>query len=144
VSIMRDDRLLALHDLVAACRASAQHARLAAEVLSDDPRAKQLQALAAQRERVADTFSQPIIEADDIPAGPPEERGLLETALARARAAFDEDGGASLLEDCRAREQAVLRCAEAAAEAPLRNREKTTARELAADARTWIDGLSNT
>lgn len=135
MSILRDDRLLALHDLVEACRASAQQAEAAAEVLAEDARARQLEALAAQRRRDAGEFCEPIIESEDIPPAPPEERGLLELALAGARAAFAEDGWAALLADCRAREQDVLRCAEEAVEAPLREGEKAAAEKLAADVR---------
>ncbi len=141
LSILRDDRLLALHDLVEACRASARHAELAAEMLSEDPRAAEMSALAAQRKQDAERFCEPILEAEDVPPGPPEERGLLETALASAKAAFAEDGGAALVEGCRAQEQKVLRCAEAAAAAPLRDEEKAVVERLVVDARGRLAGF---
>jgi len=81
VSILRDDRLLALHDLVEACRSSASHAALAAELMAGDPRAPDLQALADERSADADFFAERMIAEDDIPGGPPEERSLLEAPL---------------------------------------------------------------
>jgi len=134
VSLLRDDRLVALHDLVEACRASAQHGTLAAQHMAGDPRAANLQELADRRAGAADFFAGRMIAEDDIPGGPPEERGLLEAALARAKAAFAEEGMAALLADCRLREEAVLRQAEAAQEAPLREDERAAAQRLAADA----------
>ena len=62
MSILRDDRLLALHDLVEACRASARFAELAADLLKDDARARDLEALAAARNDAADRLCAPIIE----------------------------------------------------------------------------------
>jgi hypothetical protein len=141
LSILRDDRLVALHDLVAACRASASHCALAADLMAGDPKAESLQALADQRNREADFFGKGMIEADDIPEGPPEERSLLQTALAGAKAAFADDGAAALLQDCRTQEEEVLRRAEAGADAPLRESEKTAAAQLAADARARLETL---
>ena len=142
MSILRDERLLALHDLVEACRASAQQTEIAAEVLSEGSLVKQLEALAAQRRRDAEELCEPILESEDIPPALPEERGLLESAVAAAKAAFAADGGAAILEDCREKEQNVLRCAEAAAKAPLLGNEKTRVERLAADARKRLSDLS--
>ncbi len=141
MSILRDERLVALHDLVEACRASASHCEMVAEALSGDSRAEALQALAGQRNREADFFAERMIEEDDIPAGPPEERGLLQTALARGKAAVADDGGAALLADCRQQEEAVLQQAEAGQQAPLRDDEKAAAATLAADVRRRLEGL---
>lgn len=142
MTVLRDDRLLALHDLVEACRASAQHAALAAELLSEDRQGDALSALARRRNQDAERFCEPILEAGDMPAGPPEERGLLDAALASARATFAQDGGGALLADCRSREEEVLRKATAASEAPLRESEKAAAEELATDARSRLAVLS--
>jgi len=141
LSILRDERLVALHDLVEACRASASHCTLVAEAMAEDSRAKELQALAGQRNGEADFFGKRMIAEDDIPEGPPEERSLLQAALARGKAALAEDGEEALLADCRAREEEVLRQAEAARGAPLRDDEKAAAAALAEDARRRLDGL---
>lgn len=141
MNLLRDDRLLALHDLVEACRASSQHCVLAAELMADDPRAGDLRSLAERRAGEADFFGGRMIAEDDIPGGPPEERSLLETALARAKAAFAADGMGALLADCRAQEVAVLQQAEAARHAPLRDDEKAAAKTLAEDAGYRIDTL---
>ena len=145
MSILRDERLVALHDLVEALRASASHCALVAEVLADalagDPRAEALQALAAQRGREADFFGERMIAEDDIPSGPPEERGLLQTALARGKAAVADDAGAALLADCRQQEETLLRQAEAGEKAPLSDDEKAAAAALAADVRRRLDEL---
>jgi len=141
LSILRDDRLVALHDLVEACHASAHLYALAAELMADDPRAADLQALADKRGGSADFFSERMIEAGDIPAGPPEERNLLEGAVARAKAVFTETGRVALLADCRARDEAVLERAEPAQTGPLRDDEKDAANELAGDVREQLRGL---
>lgn len=134
MSLLRDDRLVTLHDLVEACRDSARHCSLAAEFMAEDPRAGALRSLAEQRAGEADFFGDRMIAEDDIPGSAPEERSLLETALARAKAAFAEEGLETLLADCRAQEVAVLQQAEAAQHAPLRDDEKAAAKALAEDA----------
>jgi hypothetical protein len=112
-----------------------------AEAMSEDSRAEALEALAGQRNREADFFGKRMIAEDDIPAGPPEERSLLQAALARGKAVLAEDGGDALLADCRVQEEEVLRQAEAARGAPLRDDEKTAAAALAEDARRRLDSL---
>lgn len=141
MSILRDERLVALHDLVEACRSSASHAALAAELMVDDPRARDMQALADQRSADADFFAERMIAEDDIPGGPPEERSLLDAALARVRAAFADEGWEALLDDCRAQEEAVRRQAETARVAPLRDDEKVAAEALADRAREALARL---
>ncbi|MEO3430952.1 hypothetical protein AAFN88_19010 [Pelagibius sp. CAU 1746] len=141
MSILRDERLVALHDLVEACRASARHCALVAESLPEESRAGALEALAAQRNREADFFGERMLAEDDIPEGPPEERSLLQSALARGKAALAGDAEETLLADCRAREEEVLSRAEAARRAPLRGDEKAAASALAEDARRRLDGV---
>lgn len=135
MSILRDERLVALHDLVAVCRDSALHCSLALEELPEDPVATELEALAAQRRREADFFAARMIAEDDIPGGSPEERSLLDTALARAKAALGEDERDALMAACRAQEEGLVQQAEAAQSAPLREDEKAAAVALADDAR---------
>jgi hypothetical protein len=141
LSILRDDRLVALHDLVEACRNASRHHLLAAELMVDDPRAGELRALAEQRGREADFFGERMIAEDDIPGGPPEERSLLESALARAKGALTDAAWDSLVEDCRSQEEALVTQAEEAAKAPLRNDEKQAARALAEDARRRLESF---
>lgn len=141
MSILRDDRLVALHDLVESCRDSARHCALAAEMMEGDPRAGKLQALAECRSRDADFFAARMIEADDIPGGPPEERSLLQTALAGAKAALADSGWEALLDDCRTREQALMDCARAAREAPLRDDEREAAAHLTEDVGRQLETL---
>ena len=141
MSLLRDDRLVALHDLVEACRASSRHCALAAELMAEDPRAGDLRDLASRRAGEADFFGDRMIAEDDIPGGPPEERSLLETALARVKAAFAKEGMDTLLADCRAHEVAVLQQAEAARHAPLRDDEKQAAKALAEDAGRCLEYL---
>ena len=141
MSLLRDGRLVALHDLVEACRASSRHCILAAELMPDDPRAAALQALGEQRAATADFFGERMIAEDDIPAGPPAERSLIETALARAKAAFVDAGMDAVLADCREQEVAVLQEAEAARHGPLRDDEKAAAKALAEDAGRRLETL---
>lgn len=141
MSLLRDDRLVVLHDLVEACRASSRHCTLAAELMADDPRAAELRALGSERAAQADFFGARMIAEGDIPAGPPAERSLLETALARAKAVFVDEGMDALLADCREQEVAVLQEAEAARHRPLRDDEKAAATALADDAGHRLDTL---
>ena len=141
MNLLRDDRLVVLHDLVAACRAASQHCVLAAELLPDDPRAPALQALGEERADAADFFGERMIADDDIPGGPPAERSLVETALARAKAVFADAGRDALLADCREQEVVVLQEAEAARHGPLRDDEKAAAKALAEDAGRRLETL---
>lgn len=143
MSILRDERLVALHDLVEACRASASHAALAAELLAGEEkgRAAQLQALADERSADADFFAERMIAEADIPGGPPEERSLLQTVLARARAAFADQGWEALVADCRIQEEAVCKSADAAPKAPLKDDEKIAAEALSERARQSLSKL---
>jgi hypothetical protein len=141
LNLLRDDRLVTLHDLVEACRASSQHCLLAAELMPEDPRAEALHDLGERRSRDADFFGERMVAEDDIPGGPPAELSFIETALARARAAFGDEGLDALLADCRERELAVLKEAEAACHGPLRDDEKAAAGTLARDAAERLDSL---
>src|SRR3546814_12147484 len=87
--------------------------------MPNDPRCEELRALGEKRTANADFFGARMIAEDDIPGGPPEERSLVETVLARARAVFADEGMDALLADCREQEVAVLQQAEAACHAPL-------------------------
>lgn len=141
MSLLRDDRLVALYDLVEACRASSQHCLLAAELLPEDPRAEALRALGERRAADADFFGERMVAEGDIPGGPPAERSFIETALARARAAFADEGFDALLADCRERELAVLKEAEAACHGPLRDDEIAGAKVIARDAAERLETL---
>lgn len=141
MSLLRDDRLVVLHDLVEACRVSSRHCALAADLMPDDPRAVELRALGEKRAADADFFGERMIAEDDIPGGPPAERSLLETALARARAVLADQGFDALLADCREQEVAVLQEAEAAKHGPLRADEVAAATALAEDAARRLDTL---
>lgn len=141
MSFLRDDRLVTLHDLVEACRASSQHCQLAAELMPEDPRAGVLRDLGRRRAADADFFGERMIAEDDIPGGPPAELSFIETALARARAVLADEGFDALLADCRERELAVLKEAEAACHGPLRDDEKEAAKALARDAAKRLDTL---
>lgn len=141
MSLLRDSRLVALHDLVEVCRASAQHCVLAADLMADDPRAAALRELGSERSGQADFFGERMIAEDDIPGGPPEERSLLETTLARAKAVFADRGMDALLADCRDQEVRVLQQAEAARHQPLREDEQAAAKALAEDAGRRLETL---
>ena len=144
MSILRDERLVALHDLVEVCRNASRHHLLASELMVDDPRADDLRALAEQRGREAEFFADRMIAEDDIPAGPPNERSLLELALARAKGAFTDAAWESLVEDCRHQEEAVVAQTEEAEKAPLREDEHKAAKALAEDARRRLETLFRT
>src|SRR3546814_18788065 len=95
--------------------------------MPNDPRCEELRALGGKRTATADFFGERMIAEDDIPGGPPEERSLVETVLARARAAFADEGMDALLADCRDPEVAVLQQDEAACHAPVHEDEQAAA-----------------
>src|SRR3546814_18231370 len=64
LTLFRDDRLVALHDLVEACRSSARHCLLAAELMPNDPRCEELRALGGKRTATADFFGERMIAED--------------------------------------------------------------------------------
>src|SRR3546814_15586793 len=93
LTLFRDDRLVALHDLVEACRSSAPHCLLAAESMPNDPRCEELRALGETRPANPAFFGSRMIAAHAIPGGPPDQRSLVVTVLARARAVFPHEIG---------------------------------------------------
>ena len=141
MKLMRSDRLVALKDLVEVCTAAARSYTAAAEVLPDGPLAESLRSLASARTERADFFAARMSEDGDLPAAPPEERTILETAVTKAKAALSEDEVAVIRADCAKRETAVLDQAVSAQETELAAEERAAAAALVAEAEASLAGL---
>lgn len=126
MDIIRSSLLVALNDLIIACREAASRHRTAAEAVDNRDLEHELRRLADARTALADDLAEIVKKKGDIPNAPPDERELLETVAARVKAALGTDETARLLDGCQAKEDRVAEAAEAALgenlDAPLRRR----------------------
>ncbi len=114
MSLLRSDSLVALNDLLVACREAASCHRTAADTCPDPDIAKDLAALAQDREDMAENLAETLIAMDDIPNAPNEEKELIEATLTRVKSLLGESEILQLLEDCRTKEQRVAEAADVA------------------------------
>lgn len=141
MTLLRSDRLLALQDLVEACRAAAQYYEAALPLLQDPGLNARLSKLAQERQAKADYFAAQMAKADDLAGGPPEERAILQAVVTRAKAALSNNETSAILSDCARYETAVLDQAVGAQDASLKDDEAKTAAALAADAQQNLETL---
>ncbi len=141
MNLLRDDRLVALNDLIEACREAARTYEAAAETLQDNPLSQSLYALSKERDRKADFLAQRVREDGDIPAGPPEEIATLATAATKAKALLSDDRVTVIRADCARQEKAVLDQAVSAQNCYLKDDEYALAAQLAAEAQENLESL---
>lgn len=114
MGLLRDDSLVALNDLLIACREAADCHRTAAKASHDPDLAQELTALARDRDAMAEVLREAIVAQDDIPGAPNQEKELIEAALTRVKSVLSEDETVQLLDDCQAKEERVTETAESA------------------------------
>jgi len=114
MSMLRSEIVIALNDVVVACREAASQHQTAAAACGDEALRAALEELSRDRSAAIDEISQKVQDLGDVPNAPPHEKELFETAVTRVKAALSDDELAALLEDCESKE---LRVAEAAAAA---------------------------
>lgn len=112
MAILRDENMMALNDLVVACREAANRITAASEAMDDDGLATRLAALAEQRNAAADELAEIIVSQDDIPNVPNSERELLRNVATRVVAALSDDRQRELLVRCRDADDAIVEAAE--------------------------------
>lgn len=113
MDLIRDDKLVALNDLIVACREAAAFHATAADLAPESGLARDLAALSETRRSQAEELAAAVVEKDDIPNAPSGEKELLDAALARLKSAVSEDETEPLLDDCQAKEDRVAELASA-------------------------------
>ena len=141
MSILRSDDQIALNDLIVACREAANGHRTAAELLSDDALAQQLEEIARDREAMAERLAEIVIEADDVPDAPSAEKELLGSAAMRLKSVINEDEIRTVLDDCKQKEQKVVEAAEALLATGPEGALRHDVEALKADASSRLDRL---
>lgn len=113
MKILRDERTVALGEVIVACHQVAEVCKTAADAAGNEAVANALHELAENRERVAhELHREAERQLGETPADSvPEERTLFEKAATRLTGLVDEPG---LLDRCRDKEDAVAATAEAA------------------------------
>jgi len=93
MSIIRNDRQVALNDLLVAVEKSADHYQASADSLQDHAPAvsRQLRELAGRRERLADVIKREIQASGDLPSAPDEDRESVEQLFQRVHASLAPD-----------------------------------------------------
>lgn len=112
MAILRDETMLALHDLVVASREAANRYETVAQTVEDAGIAERLGQLGRARTAAADALAEIIVSRDDVPGAPNEESELLHNALAKVKAALSDDELRTLLAECRAADEAVVEAAD--------------------------------
>jgi uncharacterized protein (TIGR02284 family) len=141
MSVLRSEIVIALNDVVSACREAASQHQTAADACGDEALRGALAALSRERSAAIDEISQKVQELGDVPNAPPHEKELFESAVTRVKAALSDDELTALLDDCQAKE---LRVAEAAAAAVAHAGDdalRTRLERLGDDAKTRIPAL---
>lgn len=115
MSVLRSEIVIALNDLVSACREAASQHRTAADACGDEALRAALADLSRERSAAIDDISRKVQELGDVPNAPPHEKELFEAAVTRVKAALSEDELTALLEDCEAKELRVAETATTAA-----------------------------
>lgn len=93
MSIIRNDRQVALNDLLVAVEKTADHYRASADSLQDHAAAvaTQLRELAQRREQLSDLIKREIQASGDLPSAPDEDRESVEQLFQRVHASLAPD-----------------------------------------------------
>lgn len=130
MNVLREPHLVALNELIIACRNAANRHRLTADATAGQPMAADLARLAEDRERAADRCAETVLNHDDIPSAPAPEKAQIETAITWAKAGLSGEPVTTYLADCLAEEDRVREAAKNA-----------LAQELNGDLRQEIERL---
>lgn len=116
MKILRDDRTVALGEVIVACHQVAEVCETAADAASHAAVAGALRELAADRLDVADTLHrQSARQLGEMPSdSEPEERTLLRKAATRLSGLMTEPAEEGLLESCREQEDRLIAAIDAA------------------------------
>lgn len=138
---LRDEDLIAINELIVACREAADRHGTVADLVQDRHLAAELSALGRDRAAVADELAEAVIAKDDIPNAPSEEKVLLEAAATRLKAAISRDDTLKLLEDCKAKEDRVAEISATSLSNEVEESLRQMISSLRADASSRLDAL---
>jgi ferritin-like protein len=113
MDILRDDYLVALNDLVQACREAALCYARAAEQDRKGTRSERLRDVASRRRDSAEDFAEMVAKEGDIPAAPSDEKEFLDDVVAQVKTAISEKALQDLLRNCAEKETAIVAAADA-------------------------------
>lgn len=133
MKLLKDERVVALNDVITLCLDAARLYTALAEATSDPALRRRLGAVAERRKAAAASLSLEVRRLGELPAAPPqEERMLLETAAAKMKAGLAAERNAQLRQELQQKEAAVR---EAALRLP--------ALDIAPGARACAEALAN-
>ena len=142
MSILRDETLVAINDLIVACRESANLLRTGADALNDHPAGRGLRDLADKRTSDADDLAAVVAKMEDVANAPNEEKELLTSAVTRLKAALSADEVVQILRDCKRCENGVAESAESLLALEVEEALGRVARRLIEESRTDIPRIA--
>ena len=116
MSIIRDEFLVALNDLIVALREAVHCHATAAEAVSNAALADALRELSRDREASADRLADVMTAKGDIPNVPADEQQLVKSAVIRLKSALSDNEILQALRDCQAAEDRLIEAADATIE----------------------------
>jgi uncharacterized protein (TIGR02284 family) len=133
--MLRDDRQVALNQVIEAALSAAHAHEQGAALLEDDPeRAAALQALAEQRSHSATVLGEHLRRLGDLPKEPDADLETARDLLARVRVAFSGDKGEQVLQQARDVEAHLAETVRSALEQDLPADTRATLQDLLAEA----------
>lgn len=117
--MLRDDRQVALNDVIVLCRDAADHYRDAAALLERGEPARLLDDLARRRAQAADELARHSRQLGDLPDEPDPDKETVDNLLTRLKALFVEDERRTVLAETEQIEAQIAAAAAAALGQPL-------------------------
>lgn len=111
MSILRSEVVVALNDVIMACREAAIHHETAADACSVEKLQRALEALSRDRRAAFDELSEKVNDLGDAPNAPAHEKELLDSAVTRVKAALSTDEIIALLDGCESKESRIAEAA---------------------------------
>ncbi len=141
MKILKDERAVALNDVIALCLDAAELYEAAADFADAASLAQALRALAGRRRAAVEALAAEVRRLDELPSAPPqEERVLLETAATQLKASLADASDRQLRSDCAEKEAAIAAAVEAAQAQPLAASALSALQALARDTAQGLDG----
>jgi uncharacterized protein (TIGR02284 family) len=113
MTILRDELLVALNDLIVALREAVGVHAAAADAVSNKALADELRKLSRDRSASADRLADVVTAKGDIPNAPSDEQELLKSAVIRLKSALSDNDVLQVLRDCQTADDRVIEAADA-------------------------------
>jgi len=114
MSILRSESIVALNDVIIACREAATQHWTSAEIADNRELEDALRQLSRDRGAAFEDLAREVVDSGDVPNAPAHEKELLSSAVTHVKAALSEDEVARLLDDSDAKEARVVETVRAA------------------------------